>query len=278
MLRPRRFTKNLLVLLPVILSMKFLDPGIVSRSLMAAVLFCLTASAAYIMNDLFDREKDLAFETKRSRPLATKEARVVPSIILSFALAILGVAGGFIIEPSLGLVLLAYLVLSLWYSAWLQQVAILDIAVLAIMTTLRVVAGAVVISVVPSSAFLFVVFTLGLMLASAQRLHEKRTVTNTTEIPLVISTFSSRFLENTLVGTSVLFFMSYVVFVLTSAEAAVITDNTLFYTAAAIFFVAFRYSYVMLAEPNKEPKKDVALATGILVFAIFFVTIFYVIS
>jgi 4-hydroxybenzoate polyprenyltransferase len=277
-LRPAQWVKNLLVLVPIVLATKFLDPGLISRSLMAVVLFSLTASAAYLMNDLFDREKDLAFETKRTRPLAAKEIKITPAIILSFVLAILGVAGGFVIEASLGLVLLAYLVISLWYSAWLQHIAILDIAVLALMTTLRVVAGAVVITVTPSIPLLFTVSMLGVMLAISHRLHEKRTVVEGTDIPLVISTFSSRFLESTLVGSAMLFFLSYVLFVMQGTEAQIIKDSSLFYTSIIIFFVAFRFAYVNLAGPNKKAKKDVALVTGILVFVILFVTLFYVIS
>lgn len=277
-LRPAHWLKNLLVLVPIVFTAKFLDPGILSRSLMALILFSLTASAAYLMNDLFDREKDLAFETKRSRPVAAKELKIGATIILAFVMAILGIAGGFFVDASLGLVLLAYLVLTLWYSAWLQHVAILDIVALTIMTTLRVVAGAVVISITPSAPLLFVAAMLGFMLAVSKRLHEKRTVTANTETPLVITTFSSRFLESSLVGSSVLFFASYVLFVLNGKEAEIIKDNTLFYTSIIVFFLAFRFAYTNLAEPNKKASKDIALITGILVFAIIILTIFYIVS
>lgn len=277
-LRPAHWLKNLLVLVPIVVTAKFLDPGILSRSLMAMILFSLTASAAYLMNDLFDREKDLAFETKRSRPVAAKELKIGTTIILAFVMAILGIAGGFFVDASLGLVLLAYLVLTLWYSAWLQHVAILDIVALTIMTTLRVVAGAVVISIAPSAPLLFVAAMLGFMLAVSKRLHEKRTVTANTETPLVITTFSSRFLESSLVGSSVLFFSGYVLFVLNGKEAEIIKDNTLFYTSIIVFFLAFRFAYTNLAEPNKKASKDIALITGILVFAIIILTIFYIVS
>ncbi len=277
-LRPAHWVKSLLVLVPIIVTAKFLDLGILSRSLMAVILFSLTASAAYLMNDLFDREKDLAFETKRIRPIAKKELKVGMIVALAFGLAVLGVAGGFIIESSLGLILLGYLVLSLWYSAWLQHIAILDIAVLALMTTLRVVAGAVVIGVTPSPQLLFVAFALGFLLATSKRLHEKRTVTSSGETPLVISTFSSRFLESLLVGASVVFFLGYVWFVVSGSEAAMIKDSTLFYTSIIPFFLAFRFAYTNLAEPNKRASKDVALITGILVFAIILITVFYIVS
>ncbi len=277
-LRPTRWLKNLLVLVPIVFSAKFLDLGSLSRTLLAVVLFSLTASAAYLMNDLFDREKDLAFHTKKLRPIAAKELNVTPVIVLAFILGILGIVGGFFVEPMLGLVLLGYLVLTLWYSAWLQNIAVLDIVALALMTTLRVVAGAVVVGISPSAELLFAASALGILLATAERLKDKRSIVAGVDTPLVVSTFSSRFLETSLVASAGLFFLSYVLLSLSSSETALVKDNSLFYSSILIFFVAFRFAYVHLGEPDKAPKKDMALITGILVYCILIVTVFYLVA
>src|SRR5580658_1801002 len=70
LLRPYQWVKNILVLLPVLLSHSWGNRAIASKALLAFICFCLTASATYILNDILDVHSDRAHARKKLRPLA----------------------------------------------------------------------------------------------------------------------------------------------------------------------------------------------------------------
>ena len=72
-LRPHQWVKNLFVLAPLFFSKLFLEPAPIARGLAAALLFCFAAGTVYLINDLFDVEKDRRHPTKRRRPIASGE-------------------------------------------------------------------------------------------------------------------------------------------------------------------------------------------------------------
>jgi 4-hydroxybenzoate polyprenyltransferase len=70
-LRPRQWTKNLLLFAGLIFAGRLLDPLAVARAGLAFVVFCLVSGVIYIVNDLTDLERDRLHPTKRLRPLAS---------------------------------------------------------------------------------------------------------------------------------------------------------------------------------------------------------------
>ena len=75
-MRPQQWVKNLLVYLALIFARRVTDLPAVGRVTVAFVVFCLAASAIYILNDLMDRERDRSHPRKRLRPLAS--GRLLP--------------------------------------------------------------------------------------------------------------------------------------------------------------------------------------------------------
>lgn len=64
---------KIVLFLPLILS-EFLHPDSIYSTLLAAFLFCLAASAVYIVNDLKDIEKIVYIQKKsKKRPLASDQ-------------------------------------------------------------------------------------------------------------------------------------------------------------------------------------------------------------
>ncbi len=104
-MRPRQWTKNLLVFAGVVFAQRVLDVGALGRATGAFVVFCLLSSLVYLVNDLSDLESDRQHPTKRYRPLASGKLAVPVAIagigvlgtlaaVLTFALVIWpGVAG-----------------------------------------------------------------------------------------------------------------------------------------------------------------------------------------
>ncbi|MHB1322898.1 MAG: hypothetical protein ACYCXZ_00950 [Coriobacteriia bacterium] len=57
-MRPRQWTKNLMVLAPLVFAGHALDPSFFFPALAAFGAFCLISSAVYLVNDLLDVERD----------------------------------------------------------------------------------------------------------------------------------------------------------------------------------------------------------------------------
>ena len=129
----------------------------------AFLLFCLAASATYLVNDLLDAPRDRLHPRKRNRPIA---AGLLSARSASTAAAIMfavGIGLSFVLEPRFGVAVLAYLALTLSYSAVLKRVPLVDVLALSSVYVLRAVAGAVVIDV-PISPWLYAVTGLGAMM------------------------------------------------------------------------------------------------------------------
>ncbi len=67
-MRPKQWTKNVVVFAPLIFDEKLFQPALLTRTTVAFALFCLISSTVYIINDLVDIEKDRMHPKKRERP------------------------------------------------------------------------------------------------------------------------------------------------------------------------------------------------------------------
>jgi 4-hydroxybenzoate polyprenyltransferase len=165
-LRVHQYVKNSLVLVPVITAHHFTYTAI-SFAVIAFAAFSLCASAVYIVNDLVDIEADRQHPKKKLRPLASGAIKTLHAEIAVPVLLALAFAGAAVVSSKFCLALLAYLALTTAYSIWLKRKMLVDVVVLAMLYTIRVIAGAIAISV-PLSAWLlafsmFMFLSLALM-------------------------------------------------------------------------------------------------------------------
>ena len=170
-LRPHQWTKNLLVFAPLIAAHET-QAGLylVVAGMFAALSAC--ASGAYLLNDLLDLPHDRRHENKRRRPLAAGKAPLLPMMALSAALVTVGLAIAFGLSVTAGLYVLFYLVVTLAYSLLLKRKTFVDVIALAILYTLRVLAGAAAVSVPLSPWFLAFFMFIFLTLAIVKRQSE----------------------------------------------------------------------------------------------------------
>ncbi|MCI5066442.1 UbiA family prenyltransferase [bacterium] len=141
MLRVHQWVKNFLLFVPLLMAHQvLLLPSLLSAGI-AFVLFSLTASCVYLLNDLVDLENDRSHPTKRFRPLAAGKVSPVSALVAAgFLLSIVAVGLSFLPLPftyTLGV----YLVLTTSYSFSLKRIAVLDIVTLASLYTIRIIAG-----------------------------------------------------------------------------------------------------------------------------------------
>ena len=182
-LRVHQWLKNLLLFVPLLTAFSFFDPAKLGTMLLAFAAFSLAASATYIVNDLWDLESDRAHLRKRFRPFA--RARLSIANGLAAATCLLGIA--LILARALPagffFILLFYVLLTSAYSWILKRYVLIDVLMLSLLYTLRILAGSLAVGITVSSwlmAFsVFIFLSLALIKRCAELVsHEQKGVTN----------------------------------------------------------------------------------------------------
>ena len=111
LLRPKQWIKNLFVFAVLIFARDLFQLPLLGLTAAAFVLFCLSSSGVYIINDILDVEHDRIHPVKRHRPIASGRVPVDTAAGLSLALLAAGLIGSFLVTRPLGFVTFAYILL-----------------------------------------------------------------------------------------------------------------------------------------------------------------------
>ena len=155
-MRPRQWTKNLLVYAPLFFDSKALELESLLHTTAAFLLLCLMSGAIYIMNDLVDIDNDRQHPTKRNRPLAAGDLSPNVARAVAAILVVSSLLAGFYLSIGFGIVLLAYFLVQIAYSFYLKNIVLLDALTVSAGFILRVAAGVAVIQVERFSPWLYV--------------------------------------------------------------------------------------------------------------------------
>jgi decaprenyl-phosphate phosphoribosyltransferase len=169
-LRPRQWTKNLLVFAAPVAAGVIGEAAPLARTLAAFACFCAAASATYLLNDARDIAADRRHPTKRNRPIAAGVVPVGLAYTLAAILLAASLVGAFVTAVDFGWVLLAYLALTTAYTYRLKAVPVLDIVAVAAGFVLRAVGGAAAAEV-PISEWFFIVTSFGALFMVTGKRH-----------------------------------------------------------------------------------------------------------
>ncbi len=238
-MRPWEWIKNLFLLAPLVFAGYMTDPMMVQRVVWGFLLFSLLASAVYLFNDLIDRKSDALHPVKARRPLASGELSVSWAVFSSILLALGSLAVALVLSRLFFVVLCAYLLVNLSYTLWLKQVMILDVMAIAAGFVLRVVGGAVLVEVQPSSWIIMCTILLSLFLALSKRRYELLTLQGEpSEHRKVLSGYNPYILDQLIAVVTASTVMSYALYAITIGE----------YQIYSVFFVLygiFRYLFLL---------------------------------
>lgn len=176
-LRLHQWLKNTLLFVPLFGAHRFDEPALLWQGGLAFVLFGLAASSVYLLNDLLDLHDDRNHASKHRRPFAAGTLSLRDGM-LAWPLLLLAafVGGGLWLPPAFVLVLAVYYLLTLAYSLWLKRLMMIDVVTLALLYTLRIVAGAMVFSLALSFWLLAFSMFIFLSLAFVKRTAELHAV------------------------------------------------------------------------------------------------------
>ncbi len=245
--RPKQWIKNLFVFAALIFVRDFTDSTKIVLVVAAFGVFCLASSTVYVLNDIADIERDRLHPTKKLRPLASGAMSVRAawmSVVVGVTLA-LGAA--IMLSPLFGVIIAAYIVLNVLYSGWLKKVVILDVMCVALGFVLRVIGGAIAISVSFSPWLIFCTFFLTVFLAMSKRKSELLLL-GEHQSRAVLSQYSLRFIDqmNTIVLPMTLITYTFYTF---SSEHS----NWFMLTVPIVMYGLFRYLYIV---ENKQYHND----------------------
>ncbi|MFA5932678.1 MAG: decaprenyl-phosphate phosphoribosyltransferase [Microgenomates group bacterium] len=170
--RPRQWIKNFALFAGLVFAGQLDNPASFVLITKAFFLFCGFSSAVYLLNDVFDIERDRQHPIKSHRPIASGSIPLplIISIVIGLIAVLLPLA--YLTSPSLFYAGLAYLLLQLFYSAYFKSVILLDVMVIAAGFVLRVYAGIWAIDAHLNVWFLLSIISFSLFLAIGKRRSE----------------------------------------------------------------------------------------------------------
>jgi len=259
-LRPRQWTKNLLVFAGVLFAQQFDKPGLVLRAAAGFVAFSLLAGSLYLLNDYRDRDADRIHPKKRSRPFAS--GRLSARFALAAEVPVLAIVAGlaWYLGKGFALTLIVYLVMNLAYTIVLKKQVLIDVFIIATGFVLRAIAGVELLrpvahSITISPWLLVCTFFGALFLALAKR---RREITNAGAVAMgqreVLAHYTSDFLDGMLLISAASSLMGYALYTIWPATVAKFHTEALLYTVPFVAYGIFRYLYlVKLSESTEDP-------------------------
>lgn len=284
--RPRQWTKNLLVYLPMVFTLRqFWEPFsremyvFFAISTAAFILFCALSSVIYLINDLVDIDKDRQHPTKRFRPLASGALPKSVAVVTVVILVVAAVPLSFLVSPLFGLVAVGYLVLMLTYSFALKNIVIIDVFTLAAGFVLRVLGGAVAISVPPSPWLFVITMLVALFVGFSKRRHELVLLEdNATSHRLILKEYTAEVLDEMIAVTTASTVMTYSLYTFTAENLP--KNHTMMLTIPFAIYVVFRLLYLVHVKheggsPEELVLRDRPLLGAILLWGLAILAVFY---
>ena len=170
-IRPHQWVKNVLVFTPLLMSHNF-DFNNLILSTKAFIIFSLIASSIYVINDIVDLKSDQNHPFKKYRPLAAKLITVNHCKILILILLALVTVLLLNVNKEFIMIIISYFILSNLYTFFFKKIVIIDLLILSLLYTSRILGGGYIADTSTSlSLLLFSVFFFT-SLAAVKRLIE----------------------------------------------------------------------------------------------------------
>jgi len=249
-MRPRQWSKNLILFAALIFSRNLLDVPMLLRSAAACAVFCLLSGMVYTINDLLDLQEDRLHQTKRLRPLASGalSPRVAigwVAFVLAGALVLAGLIGPRFLFISFG-----FLVFNLAYSLYLKNVVILDVISISISFIIRAIAGVVALNTMGmhlsiSPWLLVVTFFLSLFLGLCKRRHEFVSMQHAAKHRVTLQAYSEELLNQLINMAATCTLIAYSIYTIWPDTKSHFGTDKLLYTIPFVVAGITRYMYLV---------------------------------
>ena len=245
-MRPRQWTKNLLVFAALIFSQNLSNLPMVSDATIAFIIFCLLSGSVYTLNDLLDVKQDRTHPKKSQRPLASGKLQPPIAIVSGSILVLLSLTNAFWLNTNFGFIALGYFILQIAYSTALKHIVILDVLAVSIGFVLRAIAGAEVINVPISSWLLVCTILLALFLSLGKRRHEIILLEdNAADHRKILFEYSPALLDQMISVVTASTVVAYALYTMSAETITKFQTDNLKYTIPFVLYGIFRYLYLI---------------------------------
>ena len=197
-------------------------------------------------NDLIDVEADRAHPTKKNRPIASGKISKLNASIVIAVLVIVIVLLLLNFNREFIYIVIGFVVLNILYSLWFKHIVILDIFSIAAGFAIRVLAGAVVISVPVSSWLILTTIFISLFLGVMKRHSELLLSTggDASSSRKVLSQYSLNFADQMATVAAAGVIICYALYTVSERTVSVFNTENLIYTTPFVVYGIFRYMYL----------------------------------
>ncbi len=278
LLRFQQWPKNLIILIPIILSKKIGTASIAFDSLCAVILFSLLASSVYIMNDVVDIDRDKLHPEKKNRALPSGLFSKSFAVIISLILAICSVWLIFLINRYAALLALGYIALNILYTFWLKNIFLLDIIVISGNYLLRFLVGVAIASVLPSKWLLMCGIFLALFFVIGKRRQEISSMSsNPGHHKALLALYTIPFLDELITISATSLLILYILYTFDEHTTRLLEAPWLPVTIPFAIYAVFKYLYITRStrariDPieNILHHKDMLIALALWIITIIF--------
>ncbi len=278
-MRPRQWTKNLLVFVPLIFAHELADQRMLLLACGTFIVFCLLSGSAYLLNDVLDVERDRRHARKRLRPIAKGDVSAPTALMASGVAGITALGVTYFMTREAAAPVLAYMVLQIAYMLLLKHVAILDAFAVSAGFVLRVAAGSAAIGAEFSSWLYSAVSLLALFLAFGKRRHELLLLeAEASAHRPALQSYSAPLLDALLASVTGATIVTYAIYASLSETAQ--TAPTLIYTVPFVAYGVFRYLFLIYdrnlgGNPEEILLTDMPIIASVVLWAAAVVCILY---
>ena len=245
-MRPEQWIKNFFVFTALLFSKNLLNLSKDIDALVGFIIFCMITGCSYIINDLVDLEKDKLHPTKSQRPIASGRLNKTTAIKITTIICLVSLSFAFYINSFFGIIVLTYFLLNIGYSIYLKNIVIIDVVTIASGFVLRVLGGAVIISVTSSQWLILCTILLSLFLGFSKRRHELVLLEdNATGHRKVLEHYSPYFLDQMISVVTASTLICYALYTMSKDTIEKLGTSKLIYTIPFVLYGIFRYLYLV---------------------------------
>ena len=274
LIRVKHWLKNGLVFLPLFFSMNLCNVQYLILCFFAFIIFSLSSSVVYVLNDMADVEKDKLHQIKKKRPLASgaismaqaKIVIVILCILIAFMMGLL-----YWNDPNFFIILIpiVYIILNLLYSKWLKHISIIDVVILVSGFVLRVMYGGVVVDVVVSKYLYLMIIFGSFYLGFGKRRNEM--IKNGKKSRKVLEAYNQAFLDKNMYVCLALAIVSYSLWCVDPMTIARTGHDYLFWTIPILMVILQLYSLNIEGSSHGDPIEVVLSDKRLLVVIVLYI-------
>ena len=247
--RPKQWYKNLVIYLAFFFTIDeawslSADIGAALKMFgvitLAFLAFSAVAGAVYLLNDILDADSDRLHPRKSRRPIASGRLPMQAAWTGTAALAVIGIAGAFALEPLFGAICGVYVAANVAYSMLLKHIVLVDVFIISGGMVLRAVAGAAIMQV-PISPWLYLCTALAALLLALIKRRSQLVAAGeeaASQRP-ALSSYSAESLNQLIIITATASLIAYSLYTFTAPNLP--SNNTMMLTIPFVAFGLFRY-------------------------------------